>query len=465
MAGNNSGKIRPYRKPLNVNLGTLCFGVIFVYIIICIFLYFTTKHVSGYQVKAGSLSVDKVYTGMIFREETLVNSNYSGYLNYYAREGTRAGAGRMVCTVDEGGRLQNILEEQSMGENSLSDEDLMKLRGDVIEFTGDFDSRNFSSIYDFKYSIEGTVIKLANANVLESLEELNRSGESGLINVCAAPVSGVVVYSYDGYESLKPNEITEDILKKTDYQKTQLISNELVKAGDPIYKLATGENWSVVIQTDPDRAAFLLEEEYVKVKFLKNQYTSWGQVSLIDNGDGNTYVQLDFNNSMITFCTERFIDIELVLEEEEGLKIPNSAIVEKEFYMIPEAFVTKSGENGEFGVLREFYLEDGTLSQKFVTVNIYNKENETYYIAGDGLELGTILQKPDSTETHTILDRGTLVGVYNKNKGYADFKQIQILYQNEEYAIVKSNTEYGLVAYDYIVLDAETVTDDEFINK
>ena len=49
------------------------------------------------------------------------------------------------------------------------------------------------------------------------------------------------------------------------------------------------------------------------------------------------------------------------------------------------------------------------------------------------------------------------------NKGYADFKQIIILYQNDEYSIVKSNTNYGLNVYDYIVLDASTVNDNEFI--
>ena len=55
------------------------------------------------------------------------------------------------------------------------------------------------------------------------------------------------------------------------------------------------------------------------------------------------------------------------------------------------------------------------------------------------------------------------MGVYNINKGYADFRQIVILYQNEEYAIVKSNTAYGLNVYDYIVLDSATVHDDDFI--
>ena len=53
--------------------------------------------------------------------------------------------------------------------------------------------------------------------------------------------------------------------------------------------------------------------------------------------------------------------------------------------------------------------------------------------------------------------------VYNINKGYADFKQIIILSQNDEYSIVASNTDYGLSMYDYIVLDAKVVNENDFI--
>ncbi len=464
MANHGSNKIRQYRKPLNINLGMIFFGVILVYILICVFMYFTTKHVSGYQVKTGSLYVENVYTGLALREEVVVDSSYAGYLNYYVREGTRIGAGKMVCTVDEGGRLQDIIEEQSLGENSLDEADLEELRSDIMDYKGQFDAKSFSSIYDFKYSIEGTAYKQANANILANLEKLNRSGESGLINVCSSPSSGIVVYSYDGYEDFDPSLITEDILKKTDYEKTQLISNKLVSQGDPIYKLVTSENWSLIIKTDPERAQFLLEKEYIKVKFLKNQYTSWAEVSSFTNKDADTYVQLTFNNSMLTFCTERFVDIELVLEEETGLKVPNSAIVEKEFYIVPEDFVSKSGENGEQGVLKEVYDEDGNQISQFIPVSIYNKEDGNYYIDGSELETGDRLRKMDSTAVHTVSQKGTLIGVYNKNKGYADFKQIQILYQNEEYSIIRSNTEYGLIEYDYIVLDAETVEENEIFN-
>ena len=79
--------------------------------------------------------------------------------------------------------------------------------------------------------------------------------------------------------------------------------------------------------------------------------------------------------------------------------------------------------------------------------------------------LWDVLYKENSQESFTVSKRATLIGVYNMNKGYADFKQIHILYQNEEYAIVKANTTYGLNVYDYIVLNAEAVVDDQLLNQ
>ena len=81
------------------------------------------------------------------------------------------------------------------------------------------------------------------------------------------------------------------------------------------------------------------------------------------------------------------------------------------------------------------------------------------------LNTGDILHQLDSQNTEVVRERATLIGVYNINKGYADFREISILYQNEEYAIVKSDTEYGLKVYDYIVLNADSVNDQQFINK
>ena len=464
MSNQRNNKVVKYRKPLNINIGMVIFAVIFVYIIICIFGYFTEKHIVPYEVKEGSLSTNNIYQGIALRNEEIVSASQAGYINYYAREGERVGVGNLVYTLDESGKLAEYLNAENTGENSLSDQDLYELKTEIQGFTSSFDETDFSEVYDFKYNVKGTVLKLANANVLSNIDEINSSGLSELIAFCRAPQTGIVVYSVDGMEDLTFEQITKESFDKQNYTKTQLISNELIASGDPVYKLSMSEDWSIVIQVDADKAKELEELEYVKVKFLKNQNTSWGKVSSYTNPDGDTFVNLSFTNSMITFCTDRFVDIELITEEEKGLKIPNSSIVEKEFFIVPKEYVIKGGNSGSYGVMREAYAEDGTATTEFIETTIYNETETEYYLDDSQLRMGDYIIKPESTEKEAISKKGSLIGVYNINKGYADFKQINILYQNEEYAIVKSNTQYGLSVYDYIVLDASSVVEDEIIN-
>ena len=458
----SNNKVTKYRRPLNINIGMIIFGVVFVYIIICVFTYFTEKHVVGYEVTKGSLSTNNIYKGIALREESIFYSNSAGYINYYAREGERVAYNDLVYTVDETGKLSEYINSAALGENALSDEDLSELKTEISGFVNTFSNKDFSSVYDFKYGVKGTVLKLANISLLENADTLGGDTAS-LISHGNATESGIVIYSVDGFEEKTPETLSATDFEAKEYNKNQLVSTELVAAQDAVYKLATNDNWMIVIQTEEEKAKELLEEEYVKVRFLKNQDTAWGKVSTYTSADGQTLVGLSFSNSMITFCTERYIDIELILEEDSGLKIPNSAIVEKQFYLVPEEYVIQGGKNDAYGVMRETYLEDGTPSTEFVETTVYNIENEEYYLDDSSLRIGDRLVKPDSTETYTISKQGSLIGVYNINKGYADFKQIVILYQNDEYAIVQSNTNYGLNVYDYIVLDASTVNEDDFI--
>lgn len=460
---NQNNKITKYRRPLNLNIGMVIFATIFVYIIICVIGYFQTEHIVGYSVKEGSLTSNTIYKGLALREEKIVTSTDAGYVNYFAREGERAAVGNLIYTIDETGKLSDYIKSNESGENTLSDADLSELKTEIVSFTSNFDRSDFASVYNFKYNVEGTVLKLANYNILENVDALNGASGTSLINYCYADESGIVVYSTDGYEDMTLQDVTKDSFDQESYEKIHLVNNELIAKGDPVYKLATNEDWSVVIPVDEDLAAQLEEEEYVKVRFLKNQYTAWGKVTINTNADGDSFAALTFTNSMITFCTDRFVDIELILEDESGLKIPNSAIVEKEFFIVPKEYVTQGGNSNNSGVLLETYDENGNATTKFVETNIYDETETEYYLDDSVLRAGNYLLKPDSTDKFAVSKTGSLIGVYNINKGYADFKQVSILYQNDEYSIVKSNTSYGLNVYDYIVLDAATVYDNEFI--
>lgn len=460
--GQGRDNIRTYRKPLNINLGMMIFLAIFIYIIICVVMSLNQKKIVPYEVKIGSLSTDNLYTGMAIRQETVINSEYAGYINYYAREGERVGCYNLVCTVDETGQLKDMISEQNAENSALSDTDLREVKAGIINFRSGFQKQNFDRVYDIKYELEGTVLKLANINVLQNMEALNSTG-NGIVNLCRSPQSGIISYFTDGFESVTPETVTQADFDRQ-YQKTNLIGNELVSPGDPIYKLSTNENWSVIIPVTRTKAAELEEAEYVKVKFLKDQNESWGEVRIWDKGADGVFAQLSFTNSMISFVNERFLDIELIMERQSGLKVPKSAITTKEFFLVEKEYVTKGGNAGGYGVLRETAGENGLLTTEFVATQIYHETDTDYYLDNSALRVGDHIVKPESAETYTISRSATLKGVYNINKGYADFKEIQILYDdNEEYAIIKSNTTYGLSEYDHIVLDAQSVDLNEFI--
>lgn len=457
--------IRKIRKPININVGMLIFAVILIYVLACVFMSFKTKDIAPYEVKEGSLAANYTYKGLALRDETVVYADRAGYVNYYLREGGRTAKGKLVYTVDETGTLNEYLKNADYEDTVLDDAVLSNMRNEIVDFMHGFEAASFSSTYDFKYSMKNEVLKLANDILIDNLSSVTSKQLSDLVSFQYAVDTGIVTFWTDGLEDITSDMVTKDMFDEKNYPKTQMLSNELATEGDPVYKLSTNENWKILIPVEPAFGAELLEEQYVKVKFLKNQLESWGQVALVVGADGSNYAELSFTNSMVTFATDRYIDIELILNDDVGLKIPNSSIVNREFFLIPERFMAPSEKNNVMKVIRETYKEDGTVYSEIIETDIYSydAESQEYYLDINVLNAGDNLIMSDSQERFTVSKRATLIGVYNMNKGYADFRQINILYQNDEYAIVQSNTKYGLNVYDHIVLDASAVSVEEFI--
>ena len=455
--------ITPYRKPFRPNIGTLIFGVMFIYIAVCVVMYFRTSHMSGYEVTVGSLTENNVYHGIAIRKEEVRYSTGAGYIFYFAPEGTHVGVSSMVDTIDSSGTLSETLNSGSSNLN-LTDEDLDDFKSLVVTYKNRFQKQDFSTVYDFKDQLNNELTSLSNKAILESLNQMDL-GKAGITRYNSGK-AGDVVYYLDGFEEAKADEIKPEDLDEALYEKKILTSNSLVGNGDPVYKLVTSEDWSLVFEVENARAAQLVTDQYVLVKFLKDQFKTYGKVSLHGKGstDDTTMVELSFTNSMVDYISDRYLDIELILDELEGLKIPNTAITSKEFYLIDSDYFVK-GTGGADGVMRRTYTENGEASAEFIRTNIYSFKDGKNYVDQDVLNAGDVIIKPDSSETLTVSASATLVGVFNINKGYADFREVTILAQNDEYAIVKSDTTYGLSNYDYIALNADTVSDDQFVSE
>ena len=113
----------------------------------------------------------------------------------------------------------------------------------------------------------------------------------------------------------------------------------------------------------------------------------------------------------------------------------------------------------------ETFAEDGSEKVEYVTANVYAHDDDEYMIDAKLLHEGDYVQMEDSVKRIQIQEKDAQVlhGVYNINKGYAVFREITVIDENEEYCVVESNNIYGLAAYDYIVLNASEVTEDQIV--
>ena len=467
MSNNGENNIRKFTKEHNFGFGTVLFLGIFIYVVIVLFIYFSSDPIVRYEVVEGSLSSQNIYRAIAFRDEHVITSPYSGYVNFLAREGQKVAVGDIVYTVDETGKLNEYLESQSLLENTLTDKELDDFKNELVDFSHSYDPVSYTEVYSFKYSLQNSVLKLANSNFLESLRQAqDEGGLSTAVKYCTSSEAGVVSYWIDGFENFDPANISMDTFDERKYEKTNISANELRAEGDAVYKLSESEDWYIIFPIKETDAESFEKQGYILCRFLRNQYESWGAVSIIRN-DKDVFCRLDFNNSMSSFVNERFLDVELILNEETGLKVPNSSIIEKEFYLINENYVIFDTVNNIYYVILSGYDDTGQpiTIRKEISVYSHDEEAHVYYVDETFLTAGDTLHMENSQQVFVIKDKGTLTGVYNINKGYADFKEITIISQNDEYAIVKPNSTYGLRVYDYIALKADSVSDDQFINE
>ena len=64
------GILARLRMVVGLNIGTIMFGILFIYMAFSAILYFTTTHIESYQVTSGPLSRNETYTGLAIREES-----------------------------------------------------------------------------------------------------------------------------------------------------------------------------------------------------------------------------------------------------------------------------------------------------------------------------------------------------------------------------------------------------------
>jgi len=457
------------RKPSNefrMNIGTIIFAIIFFYIIIRILISLQKESLSIYEVQNSYIDTNISATALIVRQEELVNATSSGYVSYYVRDGEKIGKNKTVYTIDETGSIYEKIKDADSDAFELTNDGLSEIRTRISNFENYFNYASFSDVYNFHYDIENAVLELTNEAMIEQLTSLDDSStDISTYKKVTTTDSGIITYYKDGYENFDIHNFKASDINKSNYKKATLKTGEIINSGDPVYKLITSENWYLIAELSDKQVKELSDQDTVTVNIHNSSKNITCNFELTKQ-DNKNFIIISLNQQMVNYINDRFIDIVIIQDQNNGLKIPNTSITKKSVYKIPIDYLSQGSDSTSNNLLNIKVLDDkGEVTLKQVSPDIYKTDDEYCYVDPNDFGQNDVLVNTQNNDTLALntAEKAELQGVFCVNQGIATFRYIDVLYQDDEYTIVKPEVPYSIAWYDRIILDQSLVKENQII--
>lgn len=441
-----------------MNIAVIVFIAIFIYIIGICYNYFTAHNISTYEVRYGSIINDTEYTGLAIREEVVYKAAESGYIQFYYLNGSRVSYDNSLYTIASSN--EDVVEQASViasSEDDLTTSTLQSVLSEIQSFNSSYSNNAYGVTYDVTEDLNAILENIENTikiNVLDSLDDSTAN-----FNIYRSDQAGIICYGIDGYEGVTVDNFTSDMLEQSNYTSSTVVTGDSVTSNASIYKLITDESWQILFQINEIDIDIFEEESKVEIKFVSDGESTTADFEIMEL-DGDHYGVISMNKNMIRYSNERFIDIELIFDELEGYKIPKSSVISREFYQVPLDYITRGGDSSSNGVVAQ--NEDGSV--EFIETNVYYQDSDYGYILASTLPINQTIIMEETSEKLVLDSVIELNGVYNINKGYAEFKCVTILTESAEYYIVDESMSYSISNYDRIALYGDSVEEFVVIN-
>jgi len=453
-----------------------------------IFGFLTRDTIATMVVAQGSLDRPIIINGIIVRDETVYRAATSGEVVFNVPHGERIRAGTMVSSIhtEFGTALSN--EQERLQERILA---LQEQRVEVSAVSSDVANINttisnifvsnmhlmagndFSHIYTLHTNVERTLEHrndlLLNENrgavlayTSENRQLANRIAD--INSAITASAGGIVSHVVDGFEEIFNTENMSYITKEQTRMRVDIDPLHRVRQVGPnesVFKIVNSNDWYIAayIQNDLIRGWNTNTNTTIHVEINGRFEPLMVRVHSIYSGEGESFVILRSTRRMIDFLGMRSINFQTHDSIFTGLKIPESAIIEKTFLKIPEEFATWSTSQNRMVTK----IENGVLQDVHITTRaLRNVERAEGYIFimqdFNNLRRGEVIIHPEDGREYRIEEIVVNSGVFRTNNGVASFTSINmdgIIRGSAGYVILNTDLNFGgLNVHDRIVTDA-----------
>lgn len=454
-----NNRILKYNRDVKINVATVVIAAVFIYSLISLFRMINKDPITIYKVSKSNINNNISLNGLVVREEKIINSNKNGYVCYYVRDGQKIKKGATLCTIDGSGKMKDYIEEGAQSEEILTASDYNNIRTTISLYKSTYKNENFYNTYNFNNNINNKVVEVTNEILMKRV-----SGTITGLSPITSPYSGTVTYYIDGYENYDINNVSKEAFDKSKYQKQTLKTGDDVTSNSQIIKVLPSENWNIIAPITDEQIERISNRDSVLFKINNSSFEVYMPYTIIEKPDGK-YINISLNKYMSNFIAERFVSIEIIKPDDEGLKIPVSSIVEKDTYKIPVRYLSGGGNQTNYN---RFNIqvkdnETGEVTIKQVLPTIYMMDDEYCYVDPSVFSNSDVLLDITSNNTIAVslLELNKLQGVYLANRGTAEFRRVTVLKTVDEFSLIKNDEE--IKVYDNIILDASSVSENQII--
>lgn len=334
-------------KLLIVSIITILFIGCFIYNIVALFLNPTDT----FMIENGEISKSEESVGYIIREEKLFQgNNYKNGIAQIKTEGQKVAKGapifryhtnneeELVKKIEELDiQIQDALEQN----NNIYSSDIAAIDRQIEEKLTKISTINkLNEIKEYKKEINEALTKKAklagklspSGSYIKELvskrskyeEKLNSGSE-----YIEATVSGVVSYKVDGLEEmLKPDSIsnlTEEYLRNL-----KLKTGEMISSSEESGKIVNNYCCYIATVLTSSEAKEAKINKTVQLALSTGDEVKAEIVNIAHQESDNTLIVFKIINSVEKLISYRKIPIEVIWWKANGLKVPNSSIIERE---------------------------------------------------------------------------------------------------------------------------------------